>query len=118
MKIKRGEIYLVSFSFPHEGTDKKRPVIVLQCDEDNQNKYYPFVLIAPITTKKLKDVYLQDVLLPKGVGGLENESKVLLGALTAITKVSLIKRLGIVNNDLMTQINLKLLRIIGLLTKH
>ena len=48
MKIERGEIYLASFSFPHEGTDKVRPVIVLQCDEDNQNEHYPFVLISPI----------------------------------------------------------------------
>lgn len=108
---------MASFSFPHEGTDKKRPVIVLQCDEDNDNKYYPFVLIAPITTKKVNDIYQQDVFLGKGVGGLEKESKVLLGALTAITKTSLVKRLGVVSTDIINQINLKLLRIIGLLSQ-
>lgn len=96
MRIKRGETYLATFSFPHEVKNKARPVIVLQCDDDNENKYYPFVLIAPITTKKVKAIYQQDVLLPKGVGGLKEDSKVMLGALTAITKASLVKRLGVV----------------------
>jgi len=88
MNIRRGEIHLASFVFPHERTTKTRPVLVLQCDEDNENPYYPFVLIAPLTTRKVETIYQQDVFLPKGEGDLKEDSKVLLGALTAMKKTS------------------------------
>ena len=89
--------------------------MVLQCDEDNENLYYPFTLIAPISTRKTETIYQQDVFLPKGEGGHKEDSKVLLGALTAMKKASLVKRLGIVSDNVLRQIDLKLLRILGLL---
>ena len=71
---------------------KTRPVMVLQCDEDNDNPYYPFTVIAAISTRKVETIYQQDVLLSKGEGGLKEDSKVLLGALAAMKKTSLVKR--------------------------
>ena len=49
-RMKRGDIYLASYHFPHEnGTVvRQRPVLVLQCDEDNENSYYPLVIVAPV----------------------------------------------------------------------
>ncbi|MFQ6073234.1 MAG: type II toxin-antitoxin system PemK/MazF family toxin [Methanosarcinales archaeon] len=64
--INRGEIYLArSFDFPHQKTSeiKNRPVLILQCAEDNKNDFYPLVIVAPITTKKTDYIYQQDVFL-------------------------------------------------------
>ena len=61
MNIRRGEIYLARlFDFPHEddrAAEKERPVLILQNDEDNENPHYPFVIVAPLSTKKLDRVY-------------------------------------------------------------
>lgn len=82
-RIQRGEIFLASYHFPHEDrvVTKQRPVLVLQCDADNENPHYPLVIVAPITTRKIDRIYAQDVFLPEGEGGLDEYSKVLLGAM-------------------------------------
>lgn len=115
MQILRGEIYLADFEFTHIKESKTRPVLILQCDEDNQNPHYPFVVIAPITTKKTDKIYKQDIFLPKEISNLEKDSKVLLGTITVITKHSLIKRVGKVDEEIMKKVDLKLVRLLGLL---
>lgn len=116
-KIRRGNILLASYHFPHEDRTviRQRPVLVLQCDEDNENSYYPLVIVAPVTTQKIDRIYEQDVFLPEGEGGLDEDSKVLLGALQAVTKTSLISRIGSLSQPTMEIINLKLLRLFGFL---
>lgn len=114
MKIHKGEIYLANFEFPHTKENKIRPVIILQCDADNQNPYYPFVIIAPITTKKVDKIYKQDVFLPKETSNLDKDSKIIVGALTILTKSSLTKYIGRVDITTTQQINLKLIRLLDL----
>ena len=112
-KIKRGDIFLASYHFPHEDrvVTRQRPVLALQCDEDNENPHYPLVIVAPITTKKIERIYEQDVFLPEGEGRLDEDSKVLLGALQAVTKTSLVKKIGSISQQTVEIINLKLLRL-------
>ena len=114
-RIQRGEIFLASYYFPHENqvVTKHRPVLVLQSNVDNENPYYPLVIVAPITTKKIDRIYEQDVFLPEGEGCLDEDSKVLLGAMQSVTKASLERRIGRVSPQIMEIIDLKLLRLLG-----
>jgi len=116
-RILRGDICLASFRFPHEEEiqTKHRPVLIIQNDIDNESVNYPLVIIAPITTQKVERIYEQDVFIAKGEGSLEENSKVLLGAMQAVTKKALVRRLGSVYSETMERINLKLLRLLGFL---
>lgn len=99
----RGDVYRVSYAFPHErdtalvaaDVEKERPVLILQNDLDNDNERYPLVLAAPITTQKTDRVYEQDVLLPAGEANLAHTSKVLLRLTQPFLKSRLGQRVGI-----------------------
>ena len=125
--IRRGDVYWVVYSFPHEkasplmGNDdleKQRPVLILQNIEDNGNLYYPLVQAAPITTQKTERVYAQDVLLPAGEANLQHTSKVLLGLTQPFLKMHLGQRLGSLSPARMREVDAKLLRLFGLVQKR
>jgi mRNA-degrading endonuclease toxin of MazEF toxin-antitoxin module len=119
--IRRGDIYLVTYTFPHEQTDaqaktqsaKERPILILQTDVDNANDAYPLVLAALVTTQKTDIMYEQDVLLPAGEANLRQNSKVLLGLLQPFLKERLGKRVGRISAGRMRIIEAKLLRLFG-----
>ncbi len=119
--MRRGEIYLAKlFEFPHEdepAVEKDRPVIILQNDEDNDNSHYPFVIVAPLSTKKLDRVYKQDVIVKSRDSGIARDSKILLGILRTILKTDLVRKLGKINKQRMEEINLKLFRALGFLER-
>ena len=119
--LRRGAVYLIgSYTFPHEiatgGSAKARPVIVLQDELENRNPHYPFVIIAPLTSRKVDAIYPEDVLLPAGVANLPVPSKVLLGLICAIEKTALTRWLGQVDDVHMTQVDAILQRLLGLST--
>jgi mRNA-degrading endonuclease toxin of MazEF toxin-antitoxin module len=111
--IRRGEVYLVAYTFPHEQTAKERPVLILQTDLDNANDRYPLVLAGPITTQKTEHIYEQDVFLPAGEANLKQDSKVMLGLTQPFPKAHLGRRLGHVSNSRMRLVEIKLLRLFG-----
>ncbi len=121
LQIRRGEIYLAQlFEFPHEddtAVGKERPVLIVQNDEDNDNPHYPFVIVAPVSTKKLDRIYKQDVALKAGECGLASDSKILLGILRTILKSDLIRRLGKLNKQRLEEVNIKLFRELGFLER-
>lgn len=117
--LRRGAVYLIgSYTFPHEsatgGHAKARPVIILQGDRENQNPYYPFVIVAPLTSRKIDAIYPEDVFLPAGTANLPIPSKVLLGLICAVEKTALTRWLGQVDDAQMAQIDAVLLRLLGL----
>lgn len=118
--LHRGAVYLIgSYTFPHEiggSSAKSRPVIVLQDELENQNPHYPFVIVAPLTSRKVDATYPEDVLLPAGVANLPVPSKVLLGLIYSVEKAALTRWLGQVDNIRMAQIDAVLRRLIGLST--
>ncbi len=74
-KLRRGAVYLLpGYTFPHErdsgGVAKTRPVLILQDDVENRNPHYPFVIVVPLTSRKVDAIYAEDVLLPKGIANL------------------------------------------------
>lgn len=111
--IRRGEVYLVAYTFPHEQTAKERPVLILQTDLDNANDRYPLVLAAPITTQKTERIYEQDVFLPVGEANLKEDSKVMLGLTQPFAKVRLGLQMGRISNSRMRLVEIKLLRLFG-----
>ncbi len=73
----RWNVYLANLD-PAIGSEqgKTRPVMVIS--EDQINQILPVVNVLPITSRKAdRKVYPNEVLIPKGVGGLTKESIVL-----------------------------------------
>ena len=115
----RGAVYLIQgYTFPHEsatgGVAKARPVLVLQDDLENRNPHYPFVIVAPLTSRKVDAIYPEDVLLPAGAANLPVPSKVLPGLVFAVEKTALTRWIGQVDDDHMAQIDAVLQRLLGL----
>lgn len=117
--LRRGAVYLLrGYTFPHErdsgGGDKARPVLILQDDVENRNLRYPFVIVAPLTSRKVDAIYPEDVLLPRGTANLPVTSKVLLGLIFAVSKEALVRWIGQVDKEHMAQVNAVLQRLLGL----
>jgi len=118
--VRRGEVYQARFAaFPQEKgtTGKERPVVILQDDEDNVNSHYPFVIVAPISSQKVRRIYKQDVFVPQGTAGLTADSKILIGVLRTIQKTDLLYKVGTLLSAQMEEVNLKLLRQMGFLER-
>ncbi len=118
-KLRRGAVYLLpGYTFPHErdsgGVAKTRPVLILQDDVENRNPHYPFVIVVPLTSRKVDAIYAEDVLLPKGIANLPVTSKALLGLIFTVNKEALIRWIGQVDEDHLAQVNAVLQRLLGL----
>lgn len=118
--IRRGDVFRVAYVFPHEeeGTEKQRPVLILETDEDNQNLHYPLVQAAPITTQKTSRIYAQDVMLPAGEANLPRTSKILLGLTQPFLKIRLGQKVGHISFSKMREVDIKLLRLFGFVAKR
>jgi mRNA interferase MazF len=88
----KGEIYWADLN-PTIGSEiaKTRPVLIVSNDINNQ--YAATVTILPITSSTEK-IYPFEILLPKGEGGLSNESKAKANQIRSIDKQRLKSRLG------------------------
>ncbi|MGB3219635.1 MAG: type II toxin-antitoxin system PemK/MazF family toxin [Anaerolineae bacterium] len=93
---------------------KARPVLILQDDVENGNPRYPFVIVVPLTSRKVDAIYAEDVLLPKGTANLPETSKALLGLIFTVSKEALIRWIGQVDEDHLAQVDAVLQRLLGL----
>jgi mRNA interferase MazF len=90
--MKQGGIWLVNLDPTiHSETGKTRPAIILSINE--MNEHLPRVLVAPITSN-VEKIFLHDVYVPAGTGGLAKDSKIMLDQLRSIDKRRLIKKIG------------------------
>jgi mRNA interferase MazF len=69
-----------------------RPVLVLQIDR--ANKASPHTIIAPFTTKIRRALLPSHVLIPKGNGGLTQDSVLLCEQIRVIDKSRIVRILG------------------------
>jgi mRNA interferase MazF len=101
---KRGEIYLVNFD-PTVGSEiqKTRPALILQ--NDIANKHSPITIVAAITSKFDDRLYPTEVLVPSSNTGLSQDSVVLLNQIRSIDRTRLIRRLGVVSDEIMTAVD-------------
>ncbi|MBK5276029.1 MAG: type II toxin-antitoxin system PemK/MazF family toxin [Desulfuromonadales bacterium] len=83
----------------------RRPVLVIS--DETTNSVMPVVTILPLTSlKKGRKVYPNEVLLKKGIAGLESDSIVLAHQIRTISKQRLMICLGEVSDaNLQSQIN-------------
>lgn len=103
---KRGEIYLVNFD-PAIGAKikKTRPALILQ--NDIANRYSSVTIVAAITSFSDKDgkTYPTEVFIGDSEGGLNNNSVTLLNQIRTIDNGRLVKKLGVLKDKTMAQID-------------
>lgn len=90
--IKRGDVFWVNFD-PTLGSEAKktRPAVVVSNDINNEHS--PIVSICPITSN-IKRVYLFEVEVPVGNGGLQTRSKIMANQTRAVDILRLVKKIG------------------------
>ena len=110
MKVKQHEIWIADLD-PQIGTEsgKVRPVLIVQTDL--LNKFHPSTIICPITTKIQKESEILRVHLKKGCCGVQENCDIMIDQLRAIDNSRLIKRIGVLSNDLIEKVkdNIKVL---------
>lgn len=109
MKIKKNEIWLANLD-PKFGTEagKKRPVLVIQTNL--LNKVHKSTIICPITTNVKLESEILRVHLKKGADPLDLDSDIMIDQIRAIDNKRLIKRLGVISENLAARVseNLKI----------
>ena len=100
MEIKRGRLYVIDFN-PRVKTKpgKLRPAVVLQSDIVNEAGY-PSTIVIPTTTRLVADPGILRLRIRKGIGGLAQESDLLLGQLIAVANESFRQEIGVLPDDL------------------
>ena len=111
---KRGEIYLVNFD-PTVGSEiqKTRPALILQNNISNQHS--PITIVAALSSQFDAEIYPTEVLITPPEGGRSHPSVVLLNQIRSIDRQRLVKRLGIVSDQLMDCVNNAILISLGLI---
>ena len=100
----KGDVWLVNFD-PTCGREiqKKRPAVVVSRDEYNAFAWP--VLVVPLTSQGLGEVTrVFEVLVPRGAGGTEHDSKTKATHMRTVDRSRLLERLGHVDDATMRAI--------------
>ena len=102
---KRGEIWLLDWSLSR-GSEQAgfRPALIIQTDDANSNPNYPHTIVLAVSTKG-KVVPFHVALKPNNINGLSEASFVKCEQVLTVTKERLIKKLGIIEDRELQQIN-------------
>jgi mRNA interferase MazF len=101
--IKRGDVFLVNFD-PLAGAEAKKTRPAVIASNDINNAHSPIISISPITSN-VSRVYSFEVELPAGTGGLKTHSKIMVNQTRAMDKIRLLKKLGQLPPQIMTEID-------------
>ena len=109
---KRGEIWLVAFD-PTIGSEigKTRPTVVLS--NDRNNEFSETVTVLPVTSKTEK-IYPFEAAIPAGPSGLRVDSKAKADQIRTVAKARLVKRLGVLDDKRLAQIERAVLIHLGM----
>jgi len=101
---RRREIWLVDWS-PGRGSEQQgvRPALVVQTDAANLNLKYPNTIVVTISTKG-RPVPFHIRVNPSSKNGLREISYIKAEQLLTISKERLIKRIGILEDEIMMQV--------------
>ena len=99
---KRGEVWMVNFN-PGRGSEQKgiRPALIIQNDTGNQ--YAATTIVAAITSTIKK--YPVTVVVPRGKGGLKEESMINLAQILTIDKGRLIRKMGQIEKEKIVEVD-------------
>lgn len=105
--IKKGDIYYAKLD-PIIGSEQNgtRPVVVVQ--NDLGNKYSPTVLVAPLTSKSHKKIYLPTHIEIKANGKITRDSLILLEQVRVLDKTRLKSFICSLTNEQIEKINISL----------
>ena len=103
MKVKQNEIWIADLN-PQIGTEsgKIRPVLIVQTDL--LNKIHPSTIICHITTNIEKESEILRVHLKKGCCGIIENCDIMIDQIRAIDNSRLIKKVGLLSNDLVEKV--------------
>ena len=102
---RRGDVYLVALD-PAIGAEiqKTRPAVVIQ--NDSSNRASPITIVAAITSHtEERRVYVTNVPVAKGDGGLPVASLVLTNQLRSVDRRRLIRRLGTFTSETIRRVD-------------
>ena len=112
---RRGDVYLVALD-PAVGAEiqKTRPAVVIQ--NDSANRASPITIVAAVTShSERRRVYVTNVPVAKGEGGLPAASLVLLNQIRTVDHQRLIRHLGALRPATMRRVDRALVISLSLL---
>lgn len=113
MKINQYEIWIADLN-PQNGTEpgKKRPVLVVQTNLLNAVPHRS-TIICPITTNIQKDSEILRVHVEKGIANINEDCDIMIDQIRAIDNKRLIKKIGILPENLSEIVKKNILIIIN-----
>jgi mRNA interferase MazF len=104
MSIKQYEIWIADLN-PRIGTEpgKTRPVVIVQTDLLNKIPH-PSTIICPVTTNVKKNTEILRIHLKKGTARLNQDCDIMLDQIRAIDNRRLIKKIGMLPDEVTNQI--------------
>src|SRR5713226_1837580 len=106
--MKRGEVYWARL-VPRSGSEQRgrRPVIIVSHDGFNTTPTWRSVIVVPVSTSPAQAKRGPTaVLLPAKSAGLRESSIALCHQVTTLDRAKLEKRIGVLTQDLMQQVDL------------
>lgn len=99
--MNQGDVYLVNLD-PTIQTEigKTRPGLIISINAMNHN--CPRLIVGPITSSTRK-VYPFEIFIPRGIAGLERDSKIMLDQLRSLDKKRLVKKIGILDKQTLSK---------------
>nr|WP_062340020.1 type II toxin-antitoxin system PemK/MazF family toxin [Herbidospora sakaeratensis] len=94
--------------------DERRPVVLVSGGESNGDPSWPFVLACPISGSTRRRTRY-DIQLAMGQGGVLKKCWIRVPAVQPLMKSVLEDRTGILDEDLLTQVQARLAQYLGLL---
>lgn len=117
-----GGVYLVPDKvlrlIPEESRDvhdERRPVVVVTGGESNGDLDWPFLLACPVSGSTRRRTRF-DVQLSRGQGGAVKKCWIRIPAVQPLMKTALEDRTGVLDEELLTQVQGRLAQYLGLLS--
>jgi mRNA interferase MazF len=100
MQIRQFEVWIADLN-PQIGTEpgKTRPVVIIQTNLLNKIPH-PSTIICPVTTNIEQKAEILRVHLKKGMANLSEDCDIMIDQIRAIDNTRLIKKIGIIPEDL------------------
>jgi mRNA interferase MazF len=97
--MNQGDIWLVNLDpIVHSETGKTRPGLIISVDA--MNHHSPRIIIAPITSS-VGRIYPFEALVAPGTSGLAKDSKIMLDQIRSIDKKRLVRKVGVLEPNLL-----------------
>lgn len=112
LKVKRSQIWIADLN-PGFGVEihKKRPVLVISSNVINSN--WPRIIVLPFSSRVLP-TDPSKILVPKGLLGLDKDSVILTSDVRSIDKSRLIKKIGTLPKNKLSEVEDSLKLVLGM----